>query len=250
MPAPHPYQPRRNAWNAAAPLDQIALHPVPFSPQQRAYFRDFFWHDLCAEWDAHNLSQALHRRHARQPFSPEFMRFHDAWYRDEQTHATGFLRLLTWISGEAAEDLVQRVQSRPTDFQVLEAFFADEFKLCVLFAYDEYATLQTFRKDTFYADFGAPCFVEWIRRVRADEAVHFGNVVRLLHSRYAERLQEAPRVLEQIIQIEQTLTAYHGTFLFDHEGSHFLLTAEELVGQCAPTVLRKIVKNPHANLAP
>lgn len=250
MSAQQPYQPWRNAWNAAVQLQPIARHQVPLSTQQREYFSDFFWHDLCAEWDSHNLYHEIHRRHARQAFSPEFMRFHEAWYLDEQNHATGFMRLLNWISGEAAPDLVQRLKSRPTDFRFLEEFFDDEFKLCVLFAYDEYATLQTFRKDTFYKDFGSPCFEEWIRRVRTDEAIHFGNVVRLLHYRYAERLQEAPQVIAQIVQIEQNLDAYHGTFLFDHDGSHFLLTEEELVGKCATTVLRKILKNPHASLAP
>lgn len=239
------YQPHRKPWNAELLLGQIDPSTVNLDPDTRDHLRTFLWYDLCAESDSANLYAELC---ARGPYSNAFNVFLDAWYADEKNHAQGFAMLHEILFGEHRRAAMSRARARPSDFSLLADFLDDEFKLSVLFAYDEFASVMTYEKDVFYRELGSPIFVDWIRRVRADEALHFGNLVKLLQTFHAHRFAEVPQTLRQILRIENDHHEYQGTFLFDHECPHFLVTASELNDQCANSVLRKILKDENVRL--
>lgn len=232
------FRPKSRNWNAQNLFQGISPGSIFIPEEERSYFETFFWHDLCAESDSRNLYLELSKRKAS--FSEEFNSFADAWYQDEVNHTRGFSRIYHILFGESEESLSARVKQRPVDFSEFEEFLSDEFKLCVLFAYDEYATVLTYQKDSFYDRFGHPAFLEWIRNVRADEALHFINAVRLIHAKHAHRIPETLEVIHRIIEIEEGLTSYKSTFLFDHDSPHFLLSPEELSTTCVDLVYKKI----------
>lgn len=233
-----PYTVRSNNWSATKLFETLLPGSIFVQEDKKPYFKEFFWHDLCSEFDSKHLYEELLKR--KQSFSDEFWLFIEAWYRDEVNHAKGFGRIFTILFGESEESLADRLSQRPVDFSGFDEFFDDEFKLCVLFAYDEYATVLTYQKDSFYGQFGHAAFLEWIRRVRADETLHFINIVKLIHYKHPHRISETAAVLGTIITIEENLSSYKSTFLFDHNSPHFLLTPEELTTTCVEMVLKKI----------
>jgi rubrerythrin len=240
------YVVRRKGWNARALLRSIDRAAITLQETQVAHLREFLWYDLCAESDAKNLYQVLLAR--KQQYSREFFRFLDAWYQDEMNHASGFAYLQYLLFDEDESKIRARAAARPFSFSQLNRFFEDEFALCVLFAYDEYASVMTYEKDTFYRDLGSPLFEEWIKLVRADEAIHFMNLVRLIRFNHQDRLDNTAEILREVVRIEKEAHEYQGTFLFDHECPHFLVSKEDLETECANMVLRRIVQNPTASL--
>lgn len=240
------YMPRRRAWDARSLLQQIDASAVSLEPAQRESLREFLWYDLCAEADAENLYRVIVER--EPPYSQPFLTFLTAWYEDEKNHAAGFSYLNSLLFGSDESELMRLVRDRRCDFTGLGEFLADEFKLCVLFAYDEFASVMTYQKDTFYKELGSPLFVEWITRVRSDEARHFGNLVVLLQRFHTERFHELRPTLHQILAIENEHRQYAATFLFDHECPHFLVSNDELNDTCANSVLQKITRDPAARL--
>lgn len=89
------------------------------------------------------------------------------------------------------------------------------------FAYDEYVSVKTYKKDTFYNDFGHIGFNTWIVNLVADEATHFANAIKLLRSNHLSDLRQIEKTLTDIVQLENA--PYRNTFLLDHDGPHFLL---------------------------
>lgn len=237
---------RRKGWNARALLGSIDRSTITLKETQADHLREFLWYDLCAESDARNLYRVLSGRRGR--YSREFFRFLDAWYQDEMNHAAGFAYLQHLLFCEDEAEIRARAAARPYSFTQLDGFFEDEFALCVLFAYDEYASVMTYEKDTFYRDLGSPLFDEWIRLVRADEAIHFMNLVRLIRFNHQHRLPDTYEILETVLRIEKEAREYQGTFLFDHECPHFLVSKDDLETVCANIVLRRILQNPTASL--
>lgn len=240
------YEPKRTPWSALDLFMKIDLQKVTISQKMKHELQEFFWYDLCSEYDSVNLYKVLKER--KDQYSSDFLNFLEVWYLDERNHTEGFSSLYQLFYGMNREDIWSRLSDRPSDFSELEEFLADEFELCVLFAYDEFASVMTYKKDVFYNEFGAPEFVEWIKRVRADEALHFGNLVKLIRFRHAHRLPETKEVLRKIANLEQQRKSYKGTFLFDHECPHFLLTQDELSDECINTVLRKITNDKTATM--
>ena len=241
------YVVRRRVWDARALLSGIGRTAITMSQPLATHLRTFLWYDLCAESDAGNLYKVLCCRRAQ--YSVEFFQFLEAWYLDEMNHAAGFTYLQHLLFSESEADVAARAAARPCDFAALEEFLDDEFLLCTLFAYDEYASVMTYEKDTFYRDLGSPIFEEWIRRVRADEAIHFGNLIKLIHFNHSDRVHDTREVIRKIVRIEKEERSYQGTFLFDHECPHFLVSKDDLESTCANVVLRRILNDPAARLA-
>lgn len=234
------YKPlKRRAWDAKTLFKDIDPTSIRIDQAAKEKFKPFFWADLCAEYDAVNFYNELST--FKRQFSPEFNSFIENWYLDECNHTNGFKCIYSLLYGESEDKLLKKLNSRTPDFTELKHFFKDEFELCVLFAYDEFATVQTYKKDIFYKKFGPSQFSEWIQNVIADEAMHFGNLVRLIRYNHRNKLNKTKEVLQKIVQYEQNMNAYKATFLFDHDGPHFMLTTSELTNKCANSVLQKII---------
>ncbi len=234
------YVPLQKLWSAVDLFEKVTSADIILDTYQRNQYREFLLCDLRAESDSYNLYNEIK---ARYTYSDEFNRFLEAWYIDEMNHAAGFRKIIHLLFGEDENVLQSTMLERKADFSKIRHFFEDEFKLCVLFAYDEHASTLTYRKDTFYKSFGPPEFIEWITRLASDEARHFGNAVRLIHHKYRNRLSETPNIMQDILSFENSGESYKATFLFDHDGEHFLLDSDELNYQCANKVLTTIMKS-------
>lgn len=231
--------PLESNWSAENLLSKIDPEKILADSDFKNKYREFLMCDLRAESDSQNLYRELTNR---SNFSDEFYAFLEVWYHDEKNHAAGFRRVIHLLYGDDETLLEEEMHKRTADFSLLTPFFEDEFKLCVLFAYDEYASVLTYQKDSFYKLLGPLEFIKWIKRVTGDEARHFGNAVKLIHHKYQHRLHETKKVMDEILDFENAETPYKSTFLFDHDTEHFLLSHEELNHECADYVYQKIVQ--------
>jgi|SRR5450830_1317672 len=200
-------------------------------------YKDFFMADLVSEYDSVNLYNFLYPK--RKNFSPHFVQYLDFWYADERNHADGFFELNRLIFDCDEMELVNTLKTREANFEPLQDILSSEFNLLLMFAYDEYVSVKTYKKDTFYQDFGHPLFSTWIKNLIADEAIHFGNAVKILKHSHADKLHEAGTILRDIARFEGG--AYANTFLFDHDGPHFSLKESE-IGEVVTNEIIDILK--------
>lgn len=231
------YLPLQKIWSVDDLFGHIKPSDILLNDALKRQYREFFFCDLKAESDAENLYSELTNHYK---FSDNFYKFLEIWYVDEKRHAEGFRKIIHLLYGDNEQELKLNMLERRADFSELREFFEDEFKMCVLFAYDEHASNMTYRKDTFYKEFGPPEFVEWIVKIAGDEARHFGNVIKLIHHQFKHRISETKAVLEKILAFENSSPVYKATFLFDHDGEHFLLSNDELNNRCAEKVFKTI----------
>ena len=214
---------RKRNWSARLIFEDIAKSGW-VNPGIDHSFKNFFMADLVSEYDSVNLYHFLYSR--RKEFSPYFVQYLDFWFADERNHADGFFEMNRLIFGTPEVDLIQKLQGRTADFAGLDRILSSEFNLLLMFAYDEYVSVKTYKKDTFYDDFGHPGFKDWIKHLIADEAIHFGNAIKILKSCHTEKLYEAENILNMISSFEGG--DYKNTFLFDHDGPHFSLDSSEV----------------------
>jgi hypothetical protein len=201
-------------------------------------YKDFFMADLFSEYDSINLYHHLYPQ--RRKFSPYFVQFLDLWFADERNHTEGFFELNRLLYGTSEEHLIDQLKIRTADFEELEGVLNSEFNLLLMFAYDEYVSVKTYKKDTFYSNFGHPSFDKWIKNLIADEAIHFGNAIKVLRHHHSSTLSKAENVLRSIVKLEQN--TYKNTFLLDHDGPHFLLEANELGNNVIEAILSALAK--------
>jgi hypothetical protein len=214
---------KKRNWSSRLIFDEIA-NSGWINPGIDHSFKEFFMADLVSEYDSINLYNFLYSR--RKDFSPYFVQYLDFWYADERNHADGFFELNRLVFGTSEVSLLKKLQGRTADFAGLDSILSSEFNLLLMFAYDEYVSVKTYKKDKFYDDFGHPGFKDWIKNLIADEAIHFGNAVKILKTYYADKLHEAENVLQMISGFEGG--TYKNTFLFDHDGPHFSLNCDEV----------------------
>lgn len=82
----------------------------------------------------------------------------------------------------------------------------------------------------------------WIRRVAADEARHYGNLLRVLRAAHARDLGRAPALLDAICRRDLERGPYRGTFVLDHDDAA-AFPAERL-RECARRVARDLGAKP------
>jgi hypothetical protein len=213
---------KRN-WSSRALFNEISGSGWT-NPGIDLKYKNFFMADLFSEYDAINLYHHLHQQRAK--FSPQFVLYLDLWFADEKNHSDGFFELIRLLFDSTEEELIDQLKARSGNFDQLEEIFASEFNLLLLFAYDEYTSVKTYKKDTFYNEFGHQNFNVWIKNLIADEAIHFGNAIKILKNNHSSILYKAEDVLHRIAQLENM--PYKNTFLFDHDGPNFLLNPEEI----------------------
>ena len=224
-------------WSSRALFNEISGSEWA-NPGVDLKYQDFFMADLVSEYDSVNLYHHLHPQ--RGKFSPYFVQYLDFWFADERNHADGFFELNRLLFGSSEEELINQLKVRTGNFEGLEEILASEFNLLLMFAYDEYVSVKTYKKDTFYSELGHPAFNRWIKNLIADEAIHFGNAIKILKNTHASELSKAENVLRSIVKFEGN--AYQNTFLFDHDGPHFLLDGNELGDVVIEEILSALAK--------
>ncbi len=218
------YESKSRGWHALELLG--TLTPADFTrmtADQRAAEEPMFWESVCSEYDAENLCLELERRRdAGAYYSPEFWSFEKVWRRDEMNHYVGFRRLYTLIYGKPEAEIEAEMQQRAADFSAFGEFLTDEFKLCLMLAYDELATTRSYATDVpFFRSLGHPALAQWIERVRGDEALHYLNALRVAQARFPDRMATAPAVIAHILDLDLTPGAYRATFILDHQGPSY-----------------------------
>ena len=207
------YKPLSKQWSSIKLFSNVKREDIILNADERQQYHDFFKCDLESEYDAKNLYKHIITN--LQP-SAEFRSFLTKWVVDELNHSAGFSRILNLLFDENEAQIKRELKSRKADYSLFKPFFNDEFKLCVLIAYDEYYTFIAYNNDTFYDSFGPSEFSEWIKRVRQDEATHFMNLIKLIRFKYNSRVIETEEIFADIIKIENQNKTYKSTFLFDH----------------------------------
>ncbi len=235
------YQSKSRLWHSLAVLGDLTPEDLHLDPVEAAENQEFVWEDLCSEYDAENLCLELERLSAAgQEYSAEFWSFERVWRRDEYNHYIGFQRLYALLYGESEESVTQRLVARPADFTPFHDFLTDEFKLCLMLAYDELCTTRAYAHDMpFYLAFQQPKIAEWMHKVRGDEALHYLNALRVAQTRHRDRLGEAEPILWQALELDLASKEYQATFLFDHQGPSY---SPAILRGCVETVIDQIHK--------
>jgi hypothetical protein len=199
--------------------------------------KEILWHEICSEYDARRFAQYIHK--SGMVLSREFLRFENAWLKDENAHYTGFRNLYSMMYSKPATELAKSVRERESGFSGLAPFIKDEFRVCILLAYDEMVTARAYAADfAIYDSLGDPNLSQWLRKVCRDEIHHCLAMVELLRLRYRKRLREVPGLVDKLASFDSCSESYTGTFVLDHQ--HFprelLKRAQSAVGDlcCAP----------------
>lgn len=187
---------------------------------------EIFENDVAAEFDARHLSVRLAPIIGGWP--TEIGVFMDSWNRDEDNHYRGLRRLLHEVTGEREESIHARMKTRRPDFSGIELFIDDPFRFLVALAYDECVTVQAYATDYPLYDALGPGAGRWVRLANRDEALHYGNAVRLVRHLYRHRLDEIPVLLERLLAHDTQRAPYKATFLLDHDHPLVYFSPEKL----------------------
>lgn len=243
------YRPVRRGWSAAELLADVRSQDVTCTPEAAREHEPRIWQDLVAEYDARILQRELLSRDAG--FTPEFLAFLDAWAKDEEHHTDGLLRLYSLVTGEPEESVASRLDERRGDFVAMEGWLDDEFRLAVLFAYDEAMSTHGYGEDIpFYASLGPAEFGTLLRELKNDEAMHYRNALELLVSRHADRADEVPTVMDEIVAFDATQDEYKATFVLDHATSQYPPEMMERVGRNVCAALQRAMRRATSGSAP
>lgn len=193
------------------------------------------WKDTFAEYDARHLDQEIRRRSVVQ--TEDGVAFLDAWAADERRHTRGFVRLLDLTAGVSPEESWAALGERKADFRDLDMWLRDEFTAVLVIAFDEIVTCHAYAADRrFYKDLGHEAYMNWFRWLIADEAAHYRNAVEVIRACHAQRIDEAPLLLDQLTQVRRA-DDYQATFVLDHFGQDY---STEMLLRCKDLVLRAL----------
>lgn len=205
---------RQIRWLTADLQQAWENEAAPPCPRAKAALHDSLWHSLATEYDARHLSAFL--RQQPMPLSPAFWAMERAWAEDEDNHFRGLSWLYTRLYDVSEAEIAARLGERTPDFSRLAPLLSDEFRLCVVLAFDELASTRAYAHDAVsYAALGVAARI-LVRRLARDELLHCHNAIDLLVRTQARRLPEVEAVIEWVIAHDTSPQfSYRATFLLD-----------------------------------
>lgn len=214
------FQPKSKPWDSASLIGHLKRSDILQNDTNIEDLRKLFWKDLCSEYDAENFCKYLENSHIN--LSDDFKSFEFVWRRDEFNHYLGFRHIYSICFGVSKEEISNKVIKRSVDFEPILGLLEDEFKICLLLAYDEIATTKAYSTDfDKYKTLGHKNFLTWIKRVTRDESYHFHNCMQLIGKNHRNRISELPRLVDKFIEWDLGENAYKGTFVLDHDSEYF-----------------------------
>lgn len=208
--------PKSIPWNSVELIGSLNKQDVLLSDAVLAEQKNTFWDNLCSEYDAENFCLFLEKKQI--PLTSDFKAFEYVWRRDEFNHHVGFRHIYSILYNTPLESINEQLKQRCVNFAPLELMLEDEFKICLVLAYDEIATTKSYALDYgFYRSFGHDHFLKWIKLVTRDEAYHFNNCMELIGKNYYHRIKEIPQLVDNFILWDLSRNEYKGTFVLDHE---------------------------------
>ncbi|MBI3555805.1 MAG: hypothetical protein HY074_06055, partial [Deltaproteobacteria bacterium] len=194
-------KPKQNVWSSKELLSSLSACCLHIDATLKDNYECILWNDLCSEYDSRNL--CLRLQFSRNSYSEAFNSLLELWAADESNHAEGFKIIYAAVYGCEEGDIDARLRGRKVDFSVIEEFIGDEFKLCLLLAYDELATTYSYHGDIpLYRSLGHAPLEGWIRRVKLDEALHFYNLLQVIKNKHSHRIAEAEDILLDILELD------------------------------------------------
>ena len=231
-PADTQFQPKSILWSSHELIGQIQRNDIRLDSNMISEMKDGLWNDLCSEYDAENFCNYLKTSGIK--LSSDFKSFEYVWRRDELNHYLGFRQIYSLLYDISEDEITREVKSRTVNFEPLKSMLQDEFKICLLIAYDEIATTKNYASEyEFYTSFGPINFLRWVKNVTRDEAYHFNNCMELIGKNFKNRISEIPKLVDYFIDWDLNGGAYHGTFVLDHDGPYF---TNEVLNACGDTM--------------
>lgn len=173
------FQPKSISWSSADLIGQFQKNDIVLDSKTIAEMKEGLWNDLCSEYDAENFCNYL--KGSGVKLSNDFKSFEYVWRRDEFNHYLGFKQIYSLLYDVTEDDIVKEMKRRPVNFEPIKPMLQDEFKICLLIAYDEIATTKNYASEyEFYTSFGPANFLRWVKNVTRDEAYHFNNCMELI----------------------------------------------------------------------
>ena len=228
--------PKSRPWSSLNLIGHIGKNAIELQTETIKQFQQTFWDNLCSEYDAENFCLFLEKYDVQ--LSPEFKAFEFVWRRDEYNHYLGFRHIYSIFYGMSLEAIDSDLKQRPVNFRPILSMLGDEFKICLLLAYDEIATTKSYAADyDFYESFGPEGFLKWIKLVTRDEAYHFNNCMELIGKNFYHRIAEIPNLIDQFVKWDLARNEYIGTFVLDHENysADFLQSCANIMKRYFPT---------------
>jgi hypothetical protein len=231
---------RKVKWSSTQLLKGITSKEITASVEIRKKVHHDLWGDMCAENDAENLWH--HLGQLKLNYSEPFMNALNAWREDEQNHYIGLRQICATLYDVSEDDIDAQMKTRIPNYQDLEKFLTDEFKICVVLAYDELVSARgytIFIED--FEQFGPKQYVTWVRRAARDEALHYQNFIDIARIVHKERLPESKEIIQEIIHYENRAKyEYNATFLLDHTEETF---EREFLNSCAEMTFKALMRN-------
>jgi hypothetical protein len=213
-PASPPLKLRMARWHSATVLEGLTKADVCLSGEEIANRKEFLWNAMLTEYDAKNLAAYLTTRGIE--FSPEFLSFKRAWSRDEWNHYLGFRQIYSMLYDEPEDKIAERLEKDSGNFEPIAKFLDDEFKVCLVLAYDEIATFKSYLAEfPFYTALDIQVF-HWFQRVTRDELNHFLNCMELIRCKHSKRISEIAGTIDLFIKWDIARHPYVRTFVLDH----------------------------------
>jgi hypothetical protein len=207
--------PKVHRWDPQSFLSRFSSPLVTLTRNIVAERASHFWISALTEYHAEHLYRKLEQ--SRISFSPEFLAFERVWRHDEYQHYLGFRSIYSLVSDKPIEEIAATIEATPADFSSINHFLDDEFKICLVLAYDEIATTKYYADELpAYAKFGDPSFRDWMKNVVLDEFCHFQNCVDIIRLRHRGRIAEVHDLVDQLIAWDKANNEYRNTFALDH----------------------------------
>ena len=186
---------------------------------QKRFLRDLLWNDASTEYDARFLTSWLRDQEARLGcFSKSFWKTHDLWAAEEERHFAGLFAVLQGVF--PAEDWPAKLARRSATFEHLEPLLQDEFSVLVTGAFDELVTVRAYQANLHVYGRVGPRFLDFVRLMIADEALHYARFLRRLQEDHGRRSSDAKGIIHGARAISAT-EPYGATFLLDHEDPEY-----------------------------
>jgi hypothetical protein len=161
-------------WRVEDLFSNINPSDILLNEHEKKRLLSLFIADMSVEYDAKKLFNFITNN---LKISQELEHLLKPWQYEELKHADAFRKIIIIIYQIDEQMLLNDLQKRTCNFKPYENILDDEFKICVLLAYDECSTTIAYRKDSFYQHMGPDAFKKWHRFVIADEARHLKNAV-------------------------------------------------------------------------
>ncbi|HLA58245.1 MAG TPA: hypothetical protein VK622_05775 [Puia sp.] len=224
------FTPKSHPWSSDKLIGHININNITLSTETISQFQNVFWDYLCSEYDADNFCLFLDTYNGY--LSSDFKAFEYVWRRDEYNHYLGFRHIYSTFYRLPYHEIDAKLKQRHVDFNPILPMLSDEFKICLMLAYDEIATTKSYAADySFYESFGPKELLKWIKLVTRDEAYHFNNCMELIRKNHFHRIAEIPDLVDQFVNWDLDRNEYVGTFILDHNnyGIDFLQSCANIM---------------------